>query len=190
MCWVFVRMHWWFCVTTSPEPCKLWTWSLHCTVGHSKDMLKTHNKIARVECSWKQVLFSALILQIQIACCVLQYKFHVFKLYRVQEIRSHKISNAYRTMKHGLPQGLTAPIVMGMSQYLKHFYEPQSLLYPMLQVSCLWREGFKRYSYTSLPMCTKIIKIVYFMGSQVHIWWGCHNTFTYQIKLQSHVHRW
>ena len=34
---------------------------------------------------------------------------------RVQEIWSHKITNAYRTMKHGLLQGLTAPIVTGMS---------------------------------------------------------------------------
>ena len=34
---------------------------------------------------------------------------------RVQEIWSHKITNAYRTMKHGLLQGLTAPIMMGMS---------------------------------------------------------------------------
>ena len=56
---------------------------------------------------------------------------------RVQEIWSHKITNAYRAMKHGLLQGLTAPIVMGMSQYLTRFYEPQFLLYPMVQVSCL-----------------------------------------------------
>ena len=35
---------------------------------------------------------------------------------RVQEIWSHKMTNAYRTMKHGLLQGLTAPIAMGMSQ--------------------------------------------------------------------------
>ena len=42
---------------------------------------------------------------------------------RVQKIWSHKITNAYRTMKHGLLQGLTAPIVMGMSQYLNFFFE-------------------------------------------------------------------
>ena len=34
---------------------------------------------------------------------------------------AHKITKAYRTMKHGLLQGLTAPIVMGMSQYLNMF---------------------------------------------------------------------
>ena len=34
---------------------------------------------------------------------------------RVQEIWSYKITNAYRTVKHCLIQGLTAPIVMGMS---------------------------------------------------------------------------
>ena len=34
---------------------------------------------------------------------------------RVQEIWSHKITNAYRTIKHGILQGLTAPIAMGMS---------------------------------------------------------------------------
>ena len=34
---------------------------------------------------------------------------------RVQEIWSHKINNPYRTMKHGLLQGLTAPNEMGLS---------------------------------------------------------------------------
>ena len=43
--------------------------------------------------------------------------------YRVQEIWSHKITNAYRTMKHGLLQGLTAAIMNGMSQYLNTFLE-------------------------------------------------------------------
>ena len=37
------------------------------------------------------------------------------------EVYKGKITNAYRTMKHGLLQGLTAPIVMGMSQYLNMF---------------------------------------------------------------------
>ena len=44
---------------------------------------------------------------------------------RVQEIWSHKITKAYRTMKHGLLQGLdhssNCAIVMGMSQYLNTF---------------------------------------------------------------------
>ena len=39
-----------------------------------------------------------------------------------------------------------------------------------LQVSFLYREGgFKRYSHTNLPVCTKIMKMVYFTGSQLHI---------------------
>ena len=47
---------------------------------------------------------------------------------RVQELWSHKITKEYRTMKHGLLQGLTAPIVMGMSLCLSTSYKPQSLL--------------------------------------------------------------
>ena len=39
----------------------------------------------------------------------------------VHEIWSHKITNAYRTMRHGLLQGLTVPIAMGMSLGLNMF---------------------------------------------------------------------
>ena len=52
----------------------------------------------------------------------------------VQEIWSHKITNVYRIMKHGLLQGLTAPLWWGCHYAWTHLYEPQSLLYPMVQV--------------------------------------------------------
>ena len=32
----------------------------------------------------------------------------------------------------------------------RNFIKPHSLLYPMVQVSCLWREGFYRYVYPSI----------------------------------------
>ena len=38
--------------------------------------------------------------------------------FRVQEIWSHKITNAYRTMKNALIQGLTAPNVMKMLEHV------------------------------------------------------------------------
>ena len=37
---------------------------------------------------------------------------------RVQEIWSHKITNAYRTMKHALIQGLSAPNVTRMLEHV------------------------------------------------------------------------
>ena len=43
-----------------------------------------------------------------------------------------------------------------------------------------------RDSHTNFPVC--IWKMVYFTSSQPHIWWGCHNTFTYPYKLQSLLH--
>ena len=47
----------------------------------------------------------------------------------VQEIWSHKITNAYRAMKHGLLQGLTAPIMMGLSLCL--------IVFINLNLSCI-----------------------------------------------------
>ena len=57
------------------------------------------------------------ILQIQIACCALLCKFHVIKWY-VLELWSHKITNAYRTMKHGLLQGSNYDGVITMLDYV------------------------------------------------------------------------
>ena len=52
------------------------------------------------------------------------------------------------------------------------------------------REGFKRYSHTHLPCASWSWNVVYFMGSQLHIWCVCHNTFTYPCKLQSLLLQW
>ena len=76
-------------------------------------------------------------------CCVLQYMFCIRKLC------SHKITDAYRTMKHGLLQGLTAPNWM---HSWTHLYKPWSLLCPVVQVPCLQREEFRRYCHTHLPI--------------------------------------
>ena len=38
---------------------------------------------------------------------------------------------------------------------LIRFYKLQSLLYTVVQVSCLQREGFKRYNDANLSVCTK-----------------------------------
>ena len=112
----------------------------------------------------------------------------------VQEIWSHKITNAYRTMKHGLLQGLTVQIVMGMSLCLN---------------TSLWTSIFAVSNGTSflsvdgrvqkIQSRTKIIEMVYFMGSQLHISDGdvtilLHTLINFNLCciqwFKSHVHRW
>ena len=107
---------------------------------------------------------------------------------RVQEIWSHKIITMSTTTKHSLLQGLTTPNVMGMSPCLNMFYKPQSLLCPMVQIPCPSRKGFRKYSHTNLPICTKITKHGRFHWLTAPYLMGCHNTFTHAYKLQSLLH--
>ena len=63
---------------------------------------------------------------------------------RVDEIQSHKLTRVHQNHINGLFHGLTAPYLMGMSQY---FY-----IHPTVQVSCPQVVGFRRYDWTKLPM--------------------------------------
>ena len=98
--------------------------------------------------------------------------------FKLQSSWSHKITNAYRTMKHGLLQGLTAPIAMGITMLEQVFIN--------VNLSCIqWyqREGFKRYSQTHQNYEKWFISRVHSSISDGDV------TCCIQ-QFESHVHRW
>ena len=125
----------------------------------------------------KQMQFSVLnaLMFRGIQICAVSYgTSSMFISSRMQEIYGHKkITNAYRTMKHGLLQEFTAPIVIGMSPCLINSKD-----WGLSSMGTSQKEGFKRYSCTNLPLCTNIMKnglfhgltAPYMMGTSQHFY--------------------
>ena len=118
-------------------------------------------------------------------CCILRYKFHVFKLYI--GFRRYGRTKLPMCTKTCLFRDLQLQLWWGCHYAWTCLYKPQSFLYQMVQ-SFMSVKGRVQEMQSQIYPCASISKIVYFMGSQLHIWWGCHDTFTYRYKLQSLLH--
>ena len=121
-------------------------------------------------------------------CCVLRYKFHVFKLQgsgdmvtqNYQCVQNHETWFTSRTHSSNCDGDVTM---------LEHVFINLNLCCIQWYKFRVCRGKGSRDTVTQIyPCASKSWKMVYFTGSQLHIWWGCHNTFTYPYKLQSLLH--
>ena len=121
-------------------------------------------------------------------CCVLGYKFHVFKLW-VQEVWSHKNYQCVQNHEICFTSTTHSSNCDGEDTMLEHVFIHLNLYCIQWYKFRVCRGKSSKDTVTQIyPCASKSWKMVYFTGSQLHIGWGCHHTFTYPHKFQSLQH--